>query len=517
MPIIRKASMARTASPDYLHREAGILLHPTSLPGRHGIGDLSVEARRFVDLLVAGGQRLWQILPLNPIGHGNSPYSARSALAGNPLLISLDTLADEGLLSSRDIEDSGFPSDRVDYDAVEGFKMPLLRKAHRRFRESASASQLSPFERFCRDNSSWLEDYALFMALKESNGAGLWLDWEEDLVTRRPEALERKREELAEQVDFRRFAQFQFYSHWDALKRYANAHGVRIVGDIPIFVALDSADVWARPDLFYLDERRNPTVVAGVPPDYFSKTGQRWGNPLYRWDVMAHHGYDWWAERFRLTLRQVDLVRIDHFRGFEAYWEVPAEYETAERGEWVEGPGRVFFDALESSLGTLPVIAEDLGTITPEVEELRLGLGFPGMKVLQFAFGGGSDNPYLPHNYERDYVVYTGTHDNDTTIGWFRSRPAEERRSVLRYLDTGEDEIHWKLIRLAYSSVAAAAVVPLQDVLGLDSDGRMNMPGEAEGNWEWRVTRDQLDLAPFERLRRLAELYGRLGHDGATR
>jgi 4-alpha-glucanotransferase len=505
--------MARTDSADYLRREAGILLHPTSLPGPHGIGDIDVEARRFIDLLEAGGQGLWQILPLNPIGYGNSPYSAPSALAGNPLLISLDTLVDEGLLSSRDVENASFPSDRVDYDAVESFKMPLLRKAHRHFRESASEAQRSELERFSQDNSVWLEDYALFMAIKESNGGDLWLNWEEDLVTRRPEAMERKRVELSMEVDFRRFAQFQFYSQWGRLKRYANAHGVRIVGDIPIFVALDSADVWARPELYYLDEERNPTVVAGVPPDYFSKTGQRWGNPLYRWDVMAHEGYDWWAQRFRVTLRQVDLVRIDHFRGFEAYWEVPAKYETAERGRWVEGPGRAFFDALESSLGPLPVIAEDLGTITPEVESLRRDLGFPGMKVLHFAFGDGSDNPYLPHNYERGYFVYTGTHDNDTTVGWFHTRSVKERGSVLRYLDTGEEEIHWKLIRLAYSSVADAAVVPLQDVLGLGSAARMNLPGQGEGHWGWRVMPDQLDFPPFERLRGLSETYGRLGQD----
>ena len=371
--------MARTGSPDYLRREAGILLHPTSLPGPHGIGDLSVEARRFIDLLEFGGQRLWQILPLNPIGHGNSPYAAPSAMAGNPLLISLDFLVDDALLSSHDLEGApDFPADRVDYDAVEDFKIPLLRQAHRQFMEAASGDQRTDFERFCHANTFWLEDYALFMALKQTHEGKLWLDWEPELVTRQPDAMERKRRELAEEIDFRRFIQYEFHRQWGDLKRYAGAHGVRIVGDIPIFVALDSSDVWARPELFYLDEHRRPTVVAGVPPDYFSKTGQRWGNPLYRWDVMAQHGYDWWVERFRATLSQVDLVRIDHFRGFEAYWEVPAEHETAEHGQWVKGPGRALFDALEAALGPLPVIAEDLGTITPEVEALRLELKVPG-------------------------------------------------------------------------------------------------------------------------------------------
>lgn len=502
--------MTEKPSEDYLRRESGILLHPTSLPGPHGIGDLGVEARRFVDFLESSGQGLWQMLPLGPTGYGNSPYAARSAMAGNPLLISLDVLAKEGLLSADDlIQGRDLPADYVDYDAVAAFKLPLLKRAYQRFADSARESERGEFDAFCRRNGFWLEDYALYMALREAHNGVEWLQWEKDVATRQSAALERWRHQLGDEIRFRQFVQFQFYRQWGVVKRYANERGIRIIGDIPIFVALDSADVWSRPELFHLDEKGHPTVVAGVPPDYFSKTGQRWGNPLYRWDRMAKEGYRWWVERFRMTLTQVDMVRIDHFRGFHAYWEVPAQHRTAERGRWVEGPGEALFRTLEAALGRLPVIAEDLGLITPEVEALRLKLGFPGMKVLQFAFGDGPGDPYLPHNYERRYVAYTGTHDNDTTVGWFASRPPQERKYILRYLGTSGKEIHWDLIRLAFASVADVAIVPLQDMLGLGSWARMNMPGLPKGNWTWRLAPGQLREEHAQRLRELAITYGR--------
>lgn len=497
--------------PDYLRRESGILLHPTSLPGPHGIGDLGTEARRFVDFLEAGGQRLWQLLPLGPTGHGDSPYSSPSAMAGNPLLISLDILAKEGFLAPGDLgraSDSWI--DHIDYGAVVAFKLPLLREACRRFLDSATSEQRSEFDHFCRRNGSWLKDYALFMALKEAHDGASWLEWEPDVATRQPEVLERWQERLAGDLLFHQFTQFQFTRQWQLLKRYAHDRGVRIVGDIPIFVALDSADVWSRPELFYLDGEGNPTVVSGVPPDYFSRTGQRWGNPLYRWDVLAREGYDWWVQRFRVALAQLDMVRIDHFRGFQAYWEVPAEFKTAERGRWVEGPGEALFRAVEKALGPLPVIAEDLGIITPEVEALRIKLGYPGMKVLQFAFGDSARNPHLPHNHERRCVVYTGTHDNDTTLGWFHTRAPRERASALRYLGTEGHEINWDLLRLAQASVADVAIAPLQDVLGLGSSARMNQPGQPLGNWTWRFAPDQLRPELAQRLRDLAITYGRI-------
>jgi 4-alpha-glucanotransferase len=496
-------------SNDYVRREAGILLHVTSLPAPHGIGDLGRDALDFVDFLRAAGQKLWQILPLTPLGHGNSPYASHSAMAGNPLLISLQRLADEGLLAGQDLaEDHGFPIDRVDYDSVAAFKLAQLRRAHHRFRSEASAEQKSEFDTFCGTAASWLEDFSLFMALKDAHHGALWLRWEPELVNRHPEAIDRSRRDLAESVDFHKFVQFQFARQWSALRAHANSHGVRIIGDIPIFVALDSSDVWSHQDLFYLDAHGRPTVVAGVPPDYFSKTGQRWGNPLYRWDTMSEQGYGWWIERIRNTLTQVDIVRIDHFRGFEAYWEIPAENRTAEVGRWVKGPGEAFFRAVEGALGPLPVIAENLGLITPEVEELRLSLGYPGMAVLHFAFDGGPTNPYLPHNYEKRCVGYTGTHDNDTTVGWFNSRTPSERERVRRYMGT-DREINWDLMRLLSESVADMAVVPLQDVLELGTEARMNMPGQPDGNWGWRLSPDRLTVGHAERLLELSELYGR--------
>lgn len=502
--------MNERAESDYVRRQAGILMHVTSLPGAHGIGDLGDGALRFLDFLEAAGQGLWQILPLTPLGLGHSPYASPSAMAGNPLLISLDLLLREGLLTPDEVAaPETLQAGRVDYDAVGGFKLNRLRRAHLRFKADASPEQRSAYDDFCEGAAEWLEDYSLFMALRDAHGSSIWIEWERDLARRQPEAMERARRELSETIDFHKFAQFQFSRQWSALRSYANGHGVRIVGDIPIFVALDSADVWSHQELFHLDERGRPAVVAGVPPDYFSRTGQRWGNPLYRWDRMAEQGYRWWIERFRATLAQVDIVRIDHFRGFEAYWEIPAENETAEQGQWVKGPGEPFFRAVEAALGTLPVIAENLGIITPEVEALRLDLGYPGMLVLHFAFDSGPTNPYLPHNYERRNTGYTGTHDNDTTVGWFDSRTPEEQERVRRYLGSN-GSIGQDLIRLLFESVADMAIVPLQDVLELGTEARMNMPGEADGNWSWRLSPDMLTPERAKSLRDLTDLYGRL-------
>ncbi|GIV96080.1 MAG: 4-alpha-glucanotransferase [Herpetosiphonaceae bacterium] len=492
-------------------RASGVLLHPTSFPGRFGIGELGSEAYRFVDFLARAGQRLWQVMPLGPTGYGDSPYASPSAFAGNPMLVSLERLQQEGLLEEDDVATMPpLPEDRIDFGAVIPVKMGLLRRAFERWRDGrASNEQREQFQAFVEEHRFWLEDYALYMALQETY-SGQWNSWPDDLVVRRPEALEQARRELADLIDFRCFLQYQFFRQWLDLKRYANERNILIIGDIPIFVAYDSADVWSNPGLFYLDEERNPTVVAGVPPDYFSATGQLWGNPLYRWDTMARDDYRWWAERFRQTFRLVDIVRIDHFRGFESYWEVPAGEETAINGRWLKGPGLAFFKAIERQLGALPIIAEDLGIITEEVNVLRQAAGFPGMRVLQFAWVTDATNPYLPHNYVRDTVVYTGTHDNDTTIGWFQNISQEEREKVLRYLGHGHIAIHWELIRLAMMSVANFAIFPLQDALGLGSEARMNIPGQQIGNWGWRYRASMLTDELAGALAEMATTYGRV-------
>jgi len=494
---------------DSRERSSGLLLHPTSLPGPHGIGDLGPEAYRFVDFLAEAGQRLWQVLPLGPTGVGNSPYAARSAFAGNPLLVSLDLLQDEGLIDDADLRPlPTFPRERVDFAAVERFKMAALGRAAERFAAHASPARRTALDTFRHQNARWLDGFALFMALQHSH-RGAWQTWGEGLARRKPEALAEAGKMLATGVEVHAFAQFAFAEQWSALRRYAAERGVRIVGDIPIFVALDSADVWAQPELFLLDDRGFPTVVAGVPPDYFSATGQRWGNPLYRWDAIAATGYTWWINRFRAMLRLVDVIRIDHFRGFQAHWEIPAEHPTAERGRWVSGPGRDLFQAARRALGDLPIIVEDLGVITPDVVALREELGYPGMKVLQFAFWSGPSNPFLPHNFDRNVVVYTGTHDNDTTVGWFRAAPEAERHDALEYLRGGGESVSWAMIHLALASVADTAIVPVQDVLRLGSEARMNFPGTAEGNWEWRLIAGQLTGEHAGELARMVEAYGR--------
>jgi 4-alpha-glucanotransferase len=491
-------------------RSAGILLHPTSLPGGSGIGELGEAAYRFVDHLVEGGQSLWQILPLGPTGYGDSPYACFSALAGNPMLIDLSALVAEGDVSEADLNDTpDFPRGRVDFGAVITFKTSVLQQAARRFREHAGGERRETFDRFCRENADWLDDFALFMALKDAHDGAVWNTWERDLVVRKPEALRAWRERLDDAIFAQRYMQFQFFRQWEALKAYAEEHEVQIVGDIPIFVAFDSVDVWAHPELFYLDEELNPTKVAGVPPDYFSPTGQLWGNPLYRWDVLAEQDYGWWVRRFEQTLRTVDIVRLDHFRGFAAYWAVPAGEETAVNGEWEEGPGAPFFEAIRTALGELPIIAEDLGHITPDVEELRERFKFPGMNVLQFAFTSDAGNPYLPHNLRRNAVIYTGTHDNDTTVGWYNSREAEEMEAFHAYAGPVEESVHWALIRLAYRTVADLAIVPLQDVLGLGAEARMNTPGKFGDNWTWRFTSGQFEVGLRERLMSMAKTYGR--------
>jgi 4-alpha-glucanotransferase len=485
------------------------LLHPSSLPGRYGIGDLGDEAYRFVDFLASAKQRLWQVLPLGPTGYGDSPYQCFSAFAGNPLLISPDKLLEDGLLTEGDLPGApAFPADRVDYGEVISFKLDLLSRAARRFQSGANGALRAAFDAFCRDQAVWLDDFALFMALKDAHDGAVWNTWPKDIALREASAIRRLNVELAQTVYAQKVFHFLFFRQWTALKQYANDRGIRIIGDIPIFVAHDSADVWTHRDLFFLDDDGRPTVVAGVPPDLFSETGQLWGNPLYRWDVMAQHGYAWWIDRFRAMLTQVDIVRLDHFIGFTRYWEVPAGESTAIHGRWLPGPGEALFFAVEKALGKLPIIAEDLGVVTPQVEALRDQFEFPGMKTIQFAFTGPG-NPFLPHNYARNYVVYTGTHDNDTSLGWFQSAPPSERSFARRYLGRDGGDFAWDLIRAAMSSVADTVIIPLQDVMGLGSQARMNYPGRPAGNWGWRFGWDLLGDDQRNRLREMVDVYSR--------
>jgi 4-alpha-glucanotransferase len=490
-------------------RSAGILLHPTSLPGRYGIGDLGPAAYAWVEVLVRTGQTWWQVLPLGPTGYGDSPYQSFSTFAGNPYLISPDVLMSEGLLNDGDVAGAQFPGERVDYGPVIEFKRHVQRRAWDRFRAGAAAHLREPFDDFCRRRAGWLDDYALFMALKDAHGGASWPDWPRELVLRQLDALDRARRDLADAVGLHQFGQFLFFRQWEALKSYANGKGIRFIGDVPIFVSGDSVDVWAHPDLFQLDANRRPTVVAGVPPDYFSATGQLWGNPLYDWEALRRSNYDWWVARIRATLEQVDMIRLDHFRGFEAYWEVRAGMPTAQVGRWVKGPGATLFETVRARLGRLPLIAEDLGIITPEVEALRDGLQLPGMRILQFAFGGAVEDRFLPHNYEPNTVVYTGTHDNDTTIGWSQSLTPQEWHFLRRYVPEWEDTVAWDLLRLAWESVADYALAPLQDVLSLGREARMNLPGQPSGNWGWRLQEGQMTEALIRRLDDVTGIYGR--------
>jgi 4-alpha-glucanotransferase len=500
-------------------RASGILLHPTSLPGRFGIGDLGSAAYQFADFLANTGQHLWQILPLGPTGYGNSPYQCLSVFAGNPLLVSLERLVEDGFLESADLKNApSFPENRVDYDSVIKFKTLLLKKSFETFKGKAARREQKQFKVFCRQNASWLETYSLFMALKEAHGLTAWNTWEEDIRRRQPKSLKYWSKQLDREIRYHKYQQYQFFQQWWQLKAHCNERQIRFIGDMPIFVALDSAEVWSHPEMFYLDDSGKPTVVAGVPPDYFSETGQLWGNPLYRWDVMASDGYAWWIERFRAAHDLVDIIRLDHFRGFEKYWEVPARDTTAVGGRWVPGPGAKLFQAVQNALDSLPIIAEDLGMITPEVNVLREQLGFPGMRVLQFSFGSGRKaDEYRPYNFPRNCAVYTGTHDNNTTIGWFRGDDVKdstqskeerekEKKVALTYLGTDGHEINWDFIRLALMSAANTAIIPMQDILGLGSEARMNLPGRAEGNWCWRSTLDMLTGEMKARLKRLTTL-----------
>ena len=501
-------------------RSSGILLHPTSLPGRFGIGDLGPEAYRFVDFLAAAGQSIWQVLPLGPTGYGDSPYQLFSAFAGNPLLISLEQLAEEGLLTREELASvPEFPAGAVDFGRVIQFKMPLLRAAYERFKASKERDESGDFRSLCK---GWLGDYVLFMAVKAAHGGeAVWSRWEPDIAARKPEAMKAWRARLADEIEALEFEQYMFFRQWRKLHGYARERGIRIMGDLPIYVAHDSADVWAHPELFQLDAAGDPAVMSGVPPDYFSATGQLWGNPIYRWDRMAETGFRWWIDRLFFALGQLDMVRLDHFRGLEAYWEVPAGETTARNGRWVKGPGAALFEALEKALGELPIVAENLGVITAEVEAMRTRFGFPGMAILQFAFGKDPQAPdFKPHNYPRDRVAYTGTHDNDTTVGWWTSTGAgdstrtaedirEERDFTRRYLATDGQEIHWVFIRTLMASVAKTVLFPLQDVLGLGREARMNTPAVASGNWRWRYRDGAVTPAMAQRLKEMVCAYDR--------
>lgn len=497
-------------------RRSGVLLHLTSLPGRYGVGSMDQAAYDWVDFLARTRQTLWQVLPLGPTGYGDSPYQSFSSFAGNPYLISLDTMAAEGLLDRAHLDEAPeFPRNAVDYGALYTWKLPLLRQAAGRFAQRAASAEhaelQAEYAAFCAANSDWLDDFALFMALKDAHNGLPWNQWEMDLRSRNPAALETARTTHADAIHAHNFMQWVFYRQWNALKAYANAQDILIVGDIPIFVAMDSADAWTSPDQFFLDAAYQPTVVAGVPPDYFSATGQLWGNPLYRWDVMAADHYAWWIRRLRGALRLYDLVRVDHFRGFAGYWEVPATETTAENGTWRKGPGRDFFDQVRDQLGgDLPIIAEDLGEITPDVIELRNQFDLPGMKVLQFAFSTDASDKFLPHNYERNFVVYTGTHDNDTTMGWYQGTATEhERDHFRRYLRSDGRDAAWTLIDAAFRSVAMYAIAPLQDILSLGTHARQNLPGRADGNWAWRMAPEQVTGHIENRLLETTRLYGR--------
>jgi 4-alpha-glucanotransferase len=493
-------------------RAAGVLLHPTSLPGRYGIGDLGDELIAFLDWAQSAGIHVWQLLPLNPPGYGNSPYGCHSSYAGNPLVISPQRLLRDGFLPAQAIDDfPDFPDDHVDFDDVAPFKIKLLGDAFRHFNEQESGDHRQALKRFEKDNA-WLEDWATYAALKERYGGAKWNQWPHPIAVRDPAALGAAKRELAEEISYHKYIQFLFFRQWASIREAAFARDIRVMGDVPIYVAGDSADVWANREIFQLDEKGDPIVVAGVPPDYFSATGQRWGNPLYRWDVLREKKYRWWVSRFRAAFRFADMIRVDHFRGFEAYWEIPAQEPTAVHGRWVPGPGRALFDAVRVALGDLPLVAEDLGHITPEVHELRKAIGVPGMKILQFAFTK-VNSPHLPHSYDPMTVVYTGTHDNDTARGWFMQATSEERQLAEAYLGVnGQGPIEWALIRAAFTSVAQTAIVPVQDILGLGSEARMNRPGDGGGdeNWSWRYLPGALTAAHAEKVRRLAEITGRV-------
>ncbi len=490
-------------------RSAGILLHPTSLPGNYGIGDLGKEAYKFIDFLVETGNTLWQVLPLGPTGYGNSPYQCFSAFAGNPLLISPDILKDEGLLTEEDLKGSITQEKyHVDFGKVIGTKFNLLRRAFANY----NSKGIDGFEEFCESNKDWLDDFALFMACKNYHGGIVWSKWDEEIAFRKKNAIEKWTEKLSDEIRFQKFVQFKFFSQWKKLREYADSKGIKIIGDVPIYIAYDSADLWANKKYFTVDDEGKLEFVAGVPPDYFSATGQLWGNPLYKWEVMKKDNFRWWIKRFKSIFSLVDIVRIDHFRGFEAYYKIPGDAPTAETGEWVKAPGEKLFNTLKKEFDALPVLAEDLGVITKEVVRLRDKFDFPGMKILQFAFGKDGEKRFLPHNFINNCVVYTGSHDNDTTRGFF-DKEKEKKSDVFYhaqdYMNYYGDDMCHALIKLAYSSVGNIVIIPMQDILNLDSSARMNFPSKPDGNWTWRFSWEQVSEGLSKHYRYLIDLYER--------
>ncbi len=497
----------------HFDRSAGILLHPTSLPSRFGIGDLGKDAYRFIDFLAETKQKLWQVLPLGPTSFGDSPYQCLSAFAGNPLLISLEKLVDDKICSEKILRDvPDFPSDKVNYGDVIEYKFEVLELVYKEFKASKNESIKKSFSDFCTNEKTWIDDFALFVALKDYHDGKPWNEWDKEIAQRKEKALNHFKNFLKDEIEFHKFIQFLFFQQWSELKSYTNSKGIKIIGDLPIFVAFDSADVWVNRNLFEVSEDGKPLFIAGVPPDYFSPTGQRWGNPHYKWEVMEKDDYKWWRERFSSLLKMTDIIRIDHFRGFYNYWKIPGDAPTAEKGEWVPGPGEKFFSTLEKYFGKLPIIAEDLGILVPEVYELRDKFGFPGMKILQFAFGSNGERKFLPHNYIRNCVVYTGSHDNDTTLGWWNSIQndgTDTKEFFLNYSGSNGIDICKDMIRLAYSSIADLVIIPLQDFLRLGSEARMNFPGKPDGNWSWRFNWNQITDSLIEEIKTFIKIFER--------
>ncbi|NOX16784.1 MAG: 4-alpha-glucanotransferase [Chlorobi bacterium] len=493
-------------------RSAGILLHPTSIPSKFGIGDFGPDAYKFIDFMNDARQTLWQVFPLGPTGYGDSPYQCFSAFAGNPLLISPELLIEENLLAESDVADyPSFSKTKIEYGEVIKSKTALLKKAFENFKTSGNSVE-NICGNFCEENKFWLEDFALFMAAKEFHGGVIWTDWAEDLAFRKPDALAEWKEKLNDKIEYQIFIQFIFAKQWSAVKNYANEKGIKIIGDLPIFIAYDSADLWANKELFTIDENGKLETVAGVPPDYFSPTGQLWGNPLYKWDKMEANNFKWWKQRLSKMYELVDIVRIDHFRGFDAYWEIPGDAPTAETGRWVKAPGHKLFNAIKESLGDVPILAEDLGVITKSVEKLRDDFEFPGMKILQFAFGPDGDRNFLPHNYSKNCVVYTGSHDNDTTRGFFENEKKNDTgifEWAQEYLGYFGDDMTYQLVRTAYASVANIVIIPMQDILNLGGEARMNLPGSAGGNWQWRFTWNQINESLAGQYKKMTLLYER--------